>query len=91
MLFAHFKKLQLDLSIVTSNWLMTLFNGYLSYPVVLAVMDNFFLDGWSAIYRVSIAILKLYQEEFLKLPDMSFVAQKVQKIREETFKSLKPH
>ena len=33
----------------------------------------------------------MYQEEFLKLPDLSFVAQKVQKMREETFKTLKPH
>jgi hypothetical protein len=53
---------------------MTLFNGYLSYKVILTVMDNFFLDGWAAIYRVSIAILKIYEQEFLKLPDMSFVA-----------------
>lgn len=59
---------------MTGNWLMTLFNGYLSYKVILTVMDNFFLDGWAAIYRVSIAILKIYEQEFLKLPDMSFVA-----------------
>jgi hypothetical protein len=56
-LHAHFKKVGLDLSALTGHWLMTLFNGYLSYRVQLAVMDNFLTDGWTSVFRVAIAIL----------------------------------
>jgi hypothetical protein len=56
---------------------MTLFSGYLSYKVVLAVFDNFFLEGWPAIFRLALAILKIHQEEFLKLSELTLVAAKV--------------
>jgi len=60
LLHQHFKKLKLDLSSLTGHWLMTLFNGYLPYSATLAVLDNFFLEGWPAIYRVTLAILKMH-------------------------------
>jgi hypothetical protein len=67
---------------------MTLFCGYLSHRVVLVILDNFFLEGWPAIYRVSLAIIKKYQKEFLSLQEFTLIAQKVQRLREETFVSL---
>ena len=69
---------------------MTLFCGYLSHKVVLTILDNFFLEGWPAIYRVSLAIIKKYQSEFLSIQEFSLVAQKVHKLREELFTSLTP-
>ena len=87
-LHAHFKRFKLELSVLTAHWLMTLFCGYLSHKVVLAILDNFFLEGWPAIYRVSLAIIKKYQQDFLSLQEFTLIAQKVQRLREETFVSL---
>ena len=85
---AHFKRFKLELSVLTAHWLMTLFCGYLSHKVVLAILDNFFLEGWPAIYRVSLAIVKRCQAELLALQEFTLLAQKVHKLREEMFASL---
>jgi hypothetical protein len=73
-LHAHFKRFKLELSVLTAHWLMTLFCGYLSHKVVLVILDNFFLEGWPAIYRVSLAIIKKYQHEFLSLQEFTLIA-----------------
>ena len=46
-------------------------------------MDNFFHEGWPSIYRFSLALLTLWEEEFLALNDISFVALKVHSLRED--------
>ena len=62
---------------------MTLFAGYFPTKILIYVLDNFFKEGWSAIYRVSIALLKLWEEEFLTLNDIAYVARKVHELRED--------
>ena len=62
---------------------MTLFAGYFPYRMFIPVIDNFFREGWPAIYRVSIALLKLWEKEFLQLNDIAFVAKKVYELRED--------
>ena len=84
-LMSHFKKLNLNLEMLTGNWLMTLFTGYLPYDLLMPILDNFFLEGWSAIYRVSIALLELLAPKFLEHNDMGMIAQTINNLRQENF------
>lgn len=34
-------------------------------------MDNFVLDGFNAIYKISLALLRIYEERLLKAKDIS--------------------
>lgn len=36
---------------------MTLFTGYYERKLAVKILDNFYLDGWQAIHRISIAIM----------------------------------
>ena len=82
-LHQHFNKLQLNLEMLTGNWIMTLFAGYFPYKMFIPVIDNFFREGWPAIYRMSLALLKLWEKEFLQLNDIAFVAKKLYELRED--------
>ena len=62
---------------------MTLFAGYFPYKMFIPVIDNFFREGWPAIYRMSLALLKLWENEFLQLNDIAFVAKKLYELRED--------
>lgn len=64
-LFNHFASLQLNLEMLTSQWIMTFFTGYFPINLILPVLDNFFADGWPAIYRFSLALLSLLETDFL--------------------------
>jgi hypothetical protein len=50
---------------ITGNWFMTLFTGFFSYNIVMPILDNFFLEGWTAIYRISLALMQVLQQNFL--------------------------
>ena len=45
---------------------MTLFTGFFGYNVVMPILDNFFLEGWPAIYRVSLILMRKLQANILK-------------------------
>lgn len=82
-LHGHFRKVKLEMSALTGSWLMPLFHGFLSHQACLAVMDNFFQEGWPAIYKVALAILRMHEADFLKLDELTLVAQKVSRLRED--------
>ena len=73
----------LNLEMITGNWVMTLFTGYFPSHIMLPVLDNFFYEGWPSIYRFALALLSLWEEEFLALNDIAFVSKKVHTLREE--------
>ena len=52
---------------LTGNWIMTLFAGYFPYKMFIPVMDNFFREGWTAIYRISLALLKMWESELAEV------------------------
>lgn len=35
-----------------------------------SVLDNFMLEGWPAIFRISVALLRLYEQELLQADSM---------------------
>ena len=68
---------------LTSQWIMTLFCGYFPAKVLLPFLDNFFREGWTAVYRFSLALLILWEDEFLKLNDIAFISRLLHKLRED--------
>ena len=70
----HFKKLQLNPNSFFCDWILTLFCGYFQYnnsELTLSILDNFLLDGWRAIYRVSLAIIRSLEQELLQTRDIA--------------------
>lgn len=68
---------------LTSNWIMTLFCGYFPNKILLPFLDNFFSEGWTAVYRFSLAMLTIWEDEFLKLNDIAFISRLVHSLRED--------
>ena len=73
----------LNLEMLTSNWIMTIFCGYFPSKILLPFLDNFFHEGWTAVYRFALTMLTLWEEEFLKLNDIAFISRLVHSLRED--------
>lgn len=67
---------------LTSNWVMTLFCGYFPSRILLPFMDNFFREGWTAVYRFALTLLIIWEDDFLELNDIAFIARHVNQLRE---------
>jgi len=57
-LFFHLKQIQMTPDYFTSKWIMTIFTCFLPYAVLPPILDAFLMDGWSAVFRLGIALLK---------------------------------
>ena len=59
-LYAHLDEEGIDLSMFSASWFITLFTNfnYLPPDVVAMFFDQFVLDGWKAVFRVALALLK---------------------------------
>ena len=57
----------------TSKWIMTLFACFLPYEVLPPIFDMFLMDGWRAVFRVGIALLRDMELNLLQMDmvDMS--------------------
>jgi hypothetical protein len=62
----HFKKHGLKVEMFATEWFITLFSVILPPEMAASVLDNFMLEGWSAMYRISVALLRLHETELLK-------------------------
>ena len=49
-----------------STWLISIFANTLEFKIVLRIFDCLFLEGFKVIYRITLALLKLKENEFLK-------------------------
>ena len=47
----------------TSKWFMTVFACFLPYSMIAPIFDMFLLEGWRAVFRIGIALLRLLQSE----------------------------
>ena len=76
-LYAHFRKMQLKLDMFLCDWFMTLFCGFFlvtTNGLAHAILDNFFLDGWPALYRISLTILRILEPELILMNDIGRIA-----------------
>ena len=49
-----------------STWFISLFSKTLDFKIVVRIFDCFFLEGFKVIYRISLALLKLRENDFIK-------------------------
>lgn len=68
-LHKHFDVEGIQTSMYSTRWFLTLFYGVLPFPILLRVWDLIFAEGYQhTIHRVAIALLKIHQDELLKMP-----------------------
>ncbi len=72
-LFSHLRQIQMTTDYFTSKWIMTLFACFLPYEVLPPIFDMFLMDGWRAVFRVGIALLRDMEQNLLQMDmvDMS--------------------
>lgn len=67
----QFKKFDIELSLVCINWFLTLFSNVFHMRILLRVWDLFFYEGSTALFQITLAMLKLHEESILKADSSS--------------------
>lgn len=62
---AHFHKIGLTADVFASQWFLTLLSYSLPLEVLVRVWDVLIMDGWKTIFRVGVAMLKLFEGKLL--------------------------
>jgi hypothetical protein len=85
-LYRHFQSEHFHASMFASSWFLTLFTTQLPLNVVSHTMDLFLSEGMEMIFRISIALLDIHQDELmlLSMEDMLKYFQKEVPIKHET-------
>ena len=66
-LFSHLRQIQMTTDYFTSKWVMTLFACFLPYEVLPPIFDMFLLDGWQAVFRVGVQLLREMEGALLQM------------------------
>lgn len=66
-LFHHLKHINMTTDYFTSKWVMTIFANSLPFDTIPFIFDNLLQDGWTSIYRISIALLRSIEPILLKM------------------------
>ena len=51
----------------TSKWMMTVFACFLPFQQLPAIFDMFLMDGWRAVFRIGIALLKEMESQLMTM------------------------
>ncbi|XP_063711051.1 small G protein signaling modulator 3-like [Symsagittifera roscoffensis] len=97
----HLKEYDIELSLITLHWFLTLFSGVLHMKVLLRVWDQLFYEGSVVLFQITLGLLKMNENEILeqdntaqifnllsKLPEMITDVDKVLQIASKTAGSL---
>lgn len=66
-LFSHLRQIQMTTDYFTSKWIMTIFACFLPFDILAPIFDMFLLDGWRAVFRIGIALLREMEEQLLEM------------------------
>jgi hypothetical protein len=66
-LHTHFECIQLAPEILVAQWFITIFSYTVPLSLTLRLWDSLFLGGWSAMYRVALALLSALEQQLLGL------------------------
>ncbi|XP_050403862.1 TBC1 domain family member 2B isoform X1 [Patella vulgata] len=64
-LYSHFETYDVDLSLFTFNWFLTVFVDNIPPDTFLKVWDSFLYEGSKVMFRFAIAFLKLVEDDIL--------------------------
>uniref|UniRef100_A0A0K0FLB6 PH domain-containing protein n=1 Tax=Strongyloides venezuelensis TaxID=75913 RepID=A0A0K0FLB6_STRVS len=65
----HLEIYDIDLTTVTLNWFLTLFYDAVPFQTMLRIWDCFLVEGPKVLFRFSLALLALHEDELLKRTD----------------------
>ena len=66
-LFSHLRQIQMTTDYFTSKWIMTVFACFLPYDQLPGIFDMFLMDGWRAVFRIGIALLREMESTLLTM------------------------
>ena len=66
-LFGHLRHTQMTTDYFTSKWIMTVFACFLPFDQLPPIFDMFLMDGWRAVFRIGIALLRQMESKMLKM------------------------
>ncbi|GLC41876.1 hypothetical protein PLESTF_000095400 [Pleodorina starrii] len=68
-LHEHFSSIDLDISMLATDWYLCLYSVSLPSETVMRVWDALFYEGPKILFRVALALLKIYEEHMLRVKD----------------------
>lgn len=85
------KKLGLNFEMITTQWIMTMFAGYINDPAyILPILDNFIIEGadtnevqkgWRYLYSSIAALMCHHAPQLLEMTDIGQVARHFQNMQ----------
>ncbi|KAI3421000.1 hypothetical protein GPALN_014627 [Globodera pallida] len=72
-LHTHLQKLEVDLSLFTLSWFLTVFVDVLSHNIYIKIFDVFLLEGNKVLFRFALALLKMAEQRLLECASLSGV------------------
>ncbi|CCE83586.1 Piso0_004167 [Millerozyma farinosa CBS 7064] len=69
LLWEHITKFDIQLSVISLPWFLSLYLNSLPLVFAFRILDIFFLEGYKTLFQVALAILKLNGEELLQSED----------------------
>lgn len=57
------KKHDIELSLITAHWFLTLFSGVVHVKILLRIWDLFFFEGSIVLFQITLSMLKLREPQ----------------------------
>jgi hypothetical protein len=61
----HMEAETVDVAVYCTEWFVTIYTRSFPFDLVLRVWDVFIAEGWKIVFRVAIALLKVYEQHLL--------------------------
>ena len=61
------RRIQMTPDYFTSKWFMTVFACFLPYSLIAPIFDMFLLEGWRAVFRIGVALLRILEPEIIRM------------------------
>lgn len=61
------KKHDIELSLITSHWFLTLFSGVVHVKILLRIWDLFFFEGSMVLFQITLSMLKMKEPQLQEL------------------------
>jgi len=65
--FQHLRRIQMTPDYFTSKWFMTIFACFLPYNLIVPIFDMFLMEGWRAVFRTGVALLRVLESELIQM------------------------
>ncbi|XP_035228027.1 TBC1 domain family member 2B-like isoform X3 [Stegodyphus dumicola] len=82
-LHSHFEQNNVDLSLFTFNWFLTVFVDNIPVDIYLRIWDAFLYEGSKVLFRFALAFFKLCENEILEMNDYMAINKYLRNIADQ--------